>query len=63
MKKEGEIMARVLNRVNATKIPSHIKREIGIDDNWLNKVSPKQQKIVLQLSIRFKETLKKLSKN
>ena len=28
MKKEGEIMARVLNRVNDANIPSYVKREI-----------------------------------
>lgn len=63
MKKEGEIMARVLNRVNDANIPSYVKREIGISDNWIDNVSPKQKKLVFRITNRFKEALRKLSKN
>ena len=62
MKKEGEIMARILNRVNDT-IPSYVKREIGVSDNWIDNVSPKQKKLVFKITNRFKEALRKLSKN
>lgn len=62
MKKEGEIMARILNTVNDT-IPSYIKREIGVSDNWIDNVSPRQKKLVFKITNRFKEALRKLSKN
>ena len=63
MKKEGEIMARVLNRVNDVNIPSYVKREIGINDNWRENVSPKQRRLVFKITNKFKEALRKLSKN
>ena len=56
-------MIKTLNRIKSIKIPSHIKKKIGIDDNWLNKISAKEKILAFHLSVQFKETLKKLSKN
>ena len=63
MKKEGEIMARVLNRIDNVKIPPYIRREIGVSEDWMNNISPEQKKQVFKLTNRFKEALRKLSKN
>ena len=63
MKKEGEIMARVLNRIENSTIPSNVRREIGVSEDWMEKISPKQKKLVFKLTSRFKEALRKLSRN
>ena len=63
MKKEGEIMARVLNRIDNSTIPSNVRREIGVSEDWMEKISPKQKKLVFKLTSRFKEALRKLSRN
>ena len=61
MKKEGEIMARVINRINNVNIPPYIRKEIGVSDDWMDKVSPKQKKLAVRIASRFKEALRKLS--
>lgn len=63
MKKEGEIMAKVLNRVNNTYIPWNIRREIGLSENWQDKISPEEKKMVVRNALKFKEALRKLSKH
>lgn len=63
MKKEGEIMAKVLNRVNNTYIPWDIRREIGLSENWQDKISPEKKKMVVRNALKFKEALRKLSKH
>ncbi len=63
MKKEGEIMSRVLNRIENSTIPSNVRREIGVSEDWMKKISPKQKKLVFKLTSRFKEALRKLSRN
>ena len=40
MKKEGEIMAKIMNRVNNTYIPWNIRKEMGLSENWQDKISP-----------------------
>ncbi len=63
MKKEGEIMAKIMNRINNVKIPPYIMREIGISDNWIEKVSPKKKHLAVKTANKFKEALRKLSRN
>lgn len=63
MNKEGEIMAKVINRVNNMNIPGHIRREIGLSENWQEKISPREKKKVVKTALRFKDALRKLSKN
>lgn len=61
MKKEGEIMARAMNRMNNVAIPPYIRKELGISDNWVEKISPKQRKLTVKLANRFKDALRRLS--
>lgn len=62
MEKEGgEIMTRTMKRLNS--IPSYVVRDLGLSEDWQKNISPKQQKMATKMAIRFKETLKKLSKN
>ncbi len=61
MKKEGEIMVRVMDRMNNVKIPPYIRKEIGVSDDWIEKVSPRQKKLVVRTAIKFKDALRKLS--
>lgn len=61
MRKRGEIMTRTMNRMNS--IPSHVARELGFSENWQSNISPKQQKMVIKMAFRFKDALRKLSKN
>ena len=63
MKKEGEIMSRVMNRINSITVPSYIRREIGLKDNWQESISTAKQKMTIKTALKFKEALRKLSKN
>lgn len=63
MKKEGEIMARVLNAIQGINIPTDIQKQIGLGENWKNKVSPKKVEKVMNTATRFQKALKELSKN
>lgn len=63
MSKEGEIMARVMNRINNMDIPWSVRQELGLSENWQDKISPKEKKIVIKNALKFKEALRKLSKN
>ena len=62
-KEEGEIMEKVLNRVNNMYIPWNIRREIGLSENWQDKISPEEKKMVVRNALKFKEALRKLSKH
>lgn len=63
MKKEGEIMAKLMNRVNNVYIPYNIRRQMGLSENWQDKISPTEKKMVIRTALKFKETLRKLSKH
>lgn len=63
MKKEGEIMARIMEKANNVVIPPYIRREIGVSDDWIEKISPKQKRMTVKTASRYKEALRKLSKN
>lgn len=61
--KEGEIMAKVLNRINNAYIPWGIRREMNLSENWQDEISPEKKKIVIKNALKFKEALRKLSKH
>lgn len=63
MKKEGEIMAKLMNRVNNAYIPWNIRKEMGLSENWQDKISPNKKKMVVRTALKFKEALRKLSKH
>ena len=61
MKKEGENMTeRIINNIN---IPPHIEKEIGLSKDWKKNVSPGAINSIIRSAERFKEALKRLSKN
>lgn len=62
-KREGEIMDRVLNRIENLNIPPHIEKEIGLEKDWKKKISPKKANAIIDTANRFKEALRELSKN
>ncbi len=63
MKKEGEIMAEVMERIRNIDIPENIQREIGLKENWKEKISPKEVEKIFNNALKYKEALRKLSKN
>lgn len=63
LKKEGEIMDRVMNRMNDAQIPPHIQKEMGLKKNWKKQISPQFANSALKNAEKFKDALRKLSKN
>ncbi len=63
MKKEGEIMSRLMSNIQEINIPTHIQKQIGLEKNWKSKISPKSVEKVVNTANRFKKALKELSKN
>ena len=56
-------MSRVMSRINSITVPSYIRREIGLKDNWQESISPAKKKMAIKSALKFKEALRKLSKN
>ena len=63
MKKEGEIMTEVMNEINKIDIPVSMQKEIGLKENWKEKISPKEVEKIFNNALKYKEALRKLSKN
>ncbi len=63
MKKEGEIMANVLNKINDINIPPQIEKAIGLKKNWKKEISPKDISTIVNSANKYKEALRKLSEN
>lgn len=63
MKKEGEIMAEVMEKIRNIDIPTNIQKEIGLKENWKEKISPKEVEKIFNSALKYKEALRKLSKN
>ena len=63
MKKEGEIMAEVMERIKNINIPENIQKEIGLKENWKEKISPKEVERIFNSALKYREALRKLSKN
>lgn len=63
MRKKGEIMARVMNNIENIKLPPNVEREIGLGKGWQKNISPKSVNAIINKASRFKEALRKLSKN
>lgn len=63
MEKEGEIMTRIMDSINNVEIPTKIQKEIGLKEDWKEKISPKVVEKILNNALKFKEALRKLSKN
>lgn len=61
MRKGGEIMTKAMNRLNS--IPTYVIKELGLNEDWKDNISPKQQKIATKLALKYKKALKKLSKS
>lgn len=60
---EKAIMSKVIERINNVNIPPYMRRELGLNDNWLKSISPKKQKMVVKTALRLKTALRKLSKS
>lgn len=63
MEKEGEIMTRVMEKINNIEIPTNVQREIGLSKDWKKKISPEDVKKIVNNAFKFKDALRKLSKN
>ena len=63
MSKEGENMTRIMNSINNIDIPINIQKELGLSENWKKKISPKQVEKLYDSALKYKEALRKLSKN
>lgn len=63
MEKEGESMTRIMNNIQRINIPTHIQKQIGLKEDWKNKISPKKVERVVNTATRFQKALKELSKN
>lgn len=63
MKKEEEIMDRIMNKINEFDIPLHIQKEMGLKKNWQKKISSKFANETLASAKKLQSALRKLSKN
>lgn len=62
-KEEGEIMPEVMERIKNIDIPRDIQEKIGLKDNWKEKISPKEVEKIFNSALKYKDALRKLSKN
>lgn len=62
-KEEGEIMPEVMERIKNIDIPRDIQKKIGLKDNWKEKISPKEVEKIFNSALKYKDALRKLSKN
>lgn len=60
---KGEIMTRIMESINNINIPTNVRREIGLSEDWKAKISPKKVEKITNSALRFKDALRKLSKN
>lgn len=63
MKKEGEIMPEVMERIKNIDMPRDIQEKIGLKDNWKEKISPREVEKIFNSALKYKDALRKLSKN
>ena len=63
MKKEGEVMTEIMEKIKNIDIPTNIQKEIGLKENWKEKISPKKVEKIFNNALKYKEALRKLSKN
>ena len=63
MKKEGEIMPEVMKKIKNIDIPKDVQEKIGLKENWKEKISPKEVEKTFNSALKYKEALRKLSKN
>lgn len=63
MKKEGEIMPEVMKKIKNINIPKDVQEKIGLKDNWKEKISPKEVEKIFNSALKYKDALRKLSKN
>lgn len=63
MKKEGEIMTRLMENINKINIPTNIEREIGLQKDWKRNISPKMVGNIFNSALKYKDALRKLSRN
>ena len=63
MKKEGEIMPEVMEKIKNINMPKDIQEKIGLKDNWKEKISPKEVEKIFNSALKYKDALRKLSKN
>lgn len=62
-KEEGEIMPEVMERIKNIDIPKEIQEKIGLKDNWKEKISPEEVEKIFNSALKYKDALRKLSKN
>ena len=55
--------SKAIENINNINIPTNIRREIGLPDNWKEKISPKKVEKIAKSALKYKEALRKLSKN
>lgn len=56
-------MTRIIESINNINIPTNVRREIGLSEDWKTKISPKKVEKITNSALRFKDALRKLSKN
>lgn len=61
-KEEAVDMAQFVQKIQGIQLPPHQLRELGLQEGWQKKVSPKYIEKVVNTAERFKKDLKELSK-
>ena len=56
-------MAKLMERIKNIEIPENIQREIGLKENWKEKISSKEVEKIFNNALKYREALRKLSKN
>lgn len=60
---KGEIMERVINRIEQMNMSVQMQEKLGLEKDWKKKISPKKANKIIEVANRYKEALRKLSKN
>lgn len=56
-------MTEIIERINNIEIPLNVQKEIGLSKDWKKKISPKEVENIINSALKYKEALRKLSKN
>lgn len=53
MNKEGEIMTKVMERINNINILTNVQKEIGLSKDWKKNISPKEVERIINNAFKY----------
>ncbi|WP_425801949.1 hypothetical protein ACHOLT_14390 [Desulfitobacterium sp. Sab5] len=61
--KEGQNMTEMTQKLNSIQIPPHVLKQLGLDKNWQNNISPEVMSTVIKTAEKYKSALRRLSRH